>query len=113
MRFISIVFMLASLNIFSCRTVNGTEKTNLENTTTITGSVRVFGNEPHTYVGIVDEAGVQYSVYPPEKEAELSKLQGRLINFTVILLAQPQGLGGLFLKGGTVTPVSWEVIEQP
>ena len=110
MRFISIVFVLAALNIFSCLTVSSTERTNVENTTTITGSVRIFGSAPHTFPGIVDENGIEYSVYPPEKEDELRSLQGHLIRFNVIVLEQPQGYGGLILRR-TVTPVSWEIIR--
>jgi len=75
------------------------------------GRVEVYGNEPHTFTGIVNEEGTQYSVYPPSQEAELRKLQGHLIEFTVIFLDEPQGFASLFLNGGTVTPVSWEVLQ--
>ena len=80
------------------------------NTRIILGQVRVFGSEPRTYVGIVAENGTEYSVYPPEKEAELRNLQGRLLEFTVTFLDEPQGQGSLYLKGGTVTPLSWEIM---
>jgi hypothetical protein len=80
-------------------------------TTHITGRVVVFGSEPHTFVGIVDENETEYAVYPTDREKELRSLQGHLIEFTVILLNESQGYGSLFLKGGTVTPVKWEIIE--
>ena len=83
----------------------------MENTVKILGKVQIYGNAPYTYVGIVDEDGNQYSVYPPSKEEELMGLQGHLIEFSVIVLDTPQGSGGLFLKGGTVTPVAWEIIR--
>jgi len=63
-------------------------------------------------VGIVDERENEYAVYPPEKEEELRKLQGHLIEFTVVFLEKPQAYGSLFLKGGTVTPVTWEIKPQ-
>ncbi|MDR1288105.1 MAG: hypothetical protein LBK08_10890 [Treponema sp.] len=84
----------------------------LEKTGTIRGAVRVYGSEPHTYAGIETEDGRIYAVYPPEKEAELRKLQGRTLEFTVRFLPEPKGYGALFLKDGTVTPVSWKTAEK-
>ena len=125
MRFFLLAF--AALSVFSCGTVAGDQvgpnspdpkppvstppDTKEEITTTITGRVVGYGNEPHTFVGIVDERGIEYAVYPPAKETELRNLQGHLIKFTVIMLDEPKGEGGLYLKGGTVTPVSWEIIR--
>jgi hypothetical protein len=85
--------------------------TGTNNMTKLTGRVQIYGSEPHTFVGIVDENGNEYAVFPPEQEKELRKLQGYLIEFTVIFLDEPQGYGSLFLKGGTVTPVKWEIIR--
>jgi hypothetical protein len=118
MRFI--LFALAILTVFSCGTASGDQfgqgpgnssSANEEKTAKITGMVHVYGNEPHTFVGIEDEKGTEYAVYPPSSEAELIKLQGHLIEFTVIVLDEPKGEGGLYLKGGTVTPLSWEIIR--
>jgi len=83
----------------------------MEKTAKLTGRVQIYGSEPHTFVGIVDGNDNEYAVYPPEKENELRKLQGHLIEFTVVFLDEPQGYGSLFLKGGTVTPVTWEIIR--
>ena len=77
----------------------------------IIGTVQIYGSEPHTFVGIVDQDKTEYAVYPASMEDELRKLQGYLIEFTVIFLDEPQGYGSLFLKGGTVTPVKWEIIQ--
>jgi hypothetical protein len=81
--------------------------------TKILGRVQIYGNEPHTFVGIVDQNGTEYAVYPSSQEEELRKLQGYLIEFTVVFLdeEEPQSYGGLFLKGGTVTPVTWEILS--
>ena len=81
----------------------------MENTIKITGKIQIYGNEPHTFVGIIAENGQEYAVFPPSKEEELRTLQGYLIEFTVVLLDEPQGFGSLFLKGGTVTPIEWTV----
>jgi hypothetical protein len=79
----------------------------------ILGRVKIYGSEPHTYVGIEStEDGTVYSVYPPEKELALRNLQGRVIRFKVKVLDKPQGYGSLMLTGPTVTPVSWKVLKE-
>jgi hypothetical protein len=79
---------------------------------TLSGRVQIFGNEPHTYAGIVagDKA---YAIYPPEKEAELRLFQGQDLLFTVRFLEKPQGYGSLFLTDGCVTPISWRSSNNP
>ena len=94
----------------SAETVS-TEGQGTKNLIKIIGRVQIYGSEPHTFVGIVDERENEYAVYPPEKENELRRLQGHLIEFTVVFLEKPQAYGSLFLKGGTVTPVTWEIIR--
>ncbi|MDR0784504.1 MAG: hypothetical protein LBE74_01285 [Treponema sp.] len=81
------------------------------NTQTLRGYVQTYGAEPHTYAGIVS-GGKVYAVYPPEKEAELRKLQGQTLEFSVRFLDPPQGEGGLFLKDGCVTPLSWRTLDE-
>jgi len=121
------IIALAALSVFSCRTVSGDQielrsadasplydaplASNVENTGIITGMVQIYGNEPHTYVGIVEGNGTEYAVYPRSSEDELRRLQGHLIEFTVIFLDEPKDEGGLYLKGGTVTPLSWEILR--
>jgi hypothetical protein len=78
----------------------------------IVGQVQIYGSEPHTFAGILDENGVEYSIYPPEKEKEIRSLQGHLIEFTVVVLEEPRGFGSLFLKGGAVTPVEWKILDE-
>jgi len=83
----------------------------VENTMKILGRTQIYGNEPHTFVGIIDENGTEYAVYPPSQEEKLKTLQGHLIEFTVVLLDEPKGDGSIFLKGGTVTVVKWELVQ--
>ena len=78
---------------------------------TITGRIVIFGNEPNTFIGIVVDDGTEYAVYSPDREAELRRLQGHRIEFTVVFLDEPQAYGSLFLKGGTVSPIEWKVLE--
>ena len=108
MKFIAftICFVLSSFSVFSC-----SNNSSVENTAMITGRVQVYGNVPHVFVGIVDEAGVEYAVYPRSNDEELILLQGHLIEFTVIFLDKPQAVGGMIFRGGTVTPVSWVILN--
>lgn len=82
----------------------------VENAVKITGRIVIFGDGRNTFAGITDENDVQYAIYPPSVEEELGNLQGHLIEFTVIFVEE-QTYGSLFLRGGTVTPVSWEIIR--
>ena len=107
-----LIFVFATFSVFSCATNANTEDAvKVENTAKITGRVQIYGNEPFTFVGIIDEADTEYAVHPPEVADELRRLQGRLIEFTVIFLDEAQGMGGMMLRGGTVTPLSWEIIR--
>jgi len=105
----TLIFVLVSIAAVSC--VSSQAHPNEGNTAKITGMVHIYGNEPFTFVGIVDRDSTEYAVYPASLEAELRRLQGHLIEFTVVFLDEPQGYGSLFLKGGTVTPLSWEIIQ--
>jgi hypothetical protein len=103
----------SSVNNEAVETIDGGNGSgiSMKNTAKITGTVQIYGNEPHTFAGIAGENGEEYAVYPPSCEDELRTLQGRLIDFTVIILDEPKGYGSLFLRGGTVTPVEWHIIR--
>ena len=109
----SLIFIFSCFGSISCTTnAAGQPGAAMDNTVKITGRVEVYGNEPFTYAGIVDGNGTQYAVHPPAKERELIKLQGHVIEFTVVFVdGLPVTLAGLALKGGTVTPVEWKIIQ--
>jgi len=78
----------------------------------ITGRIQIYGNEPHTFVGIIDhQDGTEYAVFPPSPNEELRGLQGRLIEFTVVKQDGPMGFGALQLKGGSVKVIEWRIIH--
>ena len=108
MKFAISIFTI--LCLFSCAAALGRGNAERQNTETITGRVVVFGNEPRTFTGIEDENGIQYAIYPPAIENELRRLQGHLIEFAVVFVEE-QTYGSLFLRGGTVTPISWRIIR--
>jgi len=68
------------------------------------GMVKIYGSEPHTWVGIqtVPEGKV-YAVNPREKAEELRNQQGYMLEFTVMLgnKTPPRGLPE------AVTMLSW------
>jgi len=101
-----LVFLFTAFNVFA----SGKKEKNPAGKgekTTLVGRVAIFGNEPHTFVGIVDEHDVAYSIYPPNNEAELRKLQGNFIEFTVIMLDKPQDYAGKVL-GRSLTLIEWK-----
>ena len=102
------LFLFIFFSIFLCETVFGRGRA--DNNVKITGMVQVYGSEPHTFVGIAGENGVEYAVYPKAMENELMSLQGYLIEFTVIFVEE-ESYGSFYLRGGTVTPVRWKVIR--
>jgi len=75
------------------------------------GRVQIYGSEPHTFVGIVDENSNEYAIYPESQGEALRRLQGHLIEFAVIFMDEPRGYGAMFLRGGTVTILGWEIIR--
>ena len=108
MRFLSsiLVLILASSGVSQCE-----RDADTENIVHITGMIQIYGSEPFTFVGIVDENDTEYAVYLPSGEDELRRLQGHLIEFAVVFLDEPQNFGGFVLRGGTVTPVEWKIIR--
>lgn len=104
-----VMFTIAPFFLFSSGIKE--EMNNAEGAVKITGKIEIYGSEPHTFVGIVDENGTEYAVHAPSREDELRRLQGRLIEFTVVFLDDPQVFGSLFLKGGTVEPLGWVIIR--
>jgi hypothetical protein len=119
MRLIAII--LTAFCLFSCASskadTNGqaaietaTEAV-MQNTVELTGRVTIFGNEPFTYAGISGEDGKQYAIYPQEKENELKAYQTLLMRFTVVFLEEEKVYGSLYMKGGTVQVVGWEVVR--
>jgi len=78
----------------------------------IRGRVKIYGNEPHTYAGIeTEDASKIYAVSPKEMDPVIRELQGHLIEFKVIMNAQPEVEASLYLKDGTIKLVAWKIIE--
>jgi len=104
-----LLLLFTAFSAFACGTDDGVLY-NAGNAVKITGMVHIYGNEPHTFAGIVDANGTQYAVYPRSSEDELRSLQGHLIEFTVVFVDE-RVEGSMYLKGGTVRPISWVIIR--
>ena len=97
---IAVFFMLLPA---ACKTQ---EKTNNEETV-LQGTVKLYGSEPHTWVGIETiPGGIVYFVAPPETASELRKIRNQLLEFTVTI-------GGSKMPGadGTATVIAWRIIQ--
>ena len=113
MKFLIFVFsfILAGVSVFSCGTNSSVKTPKGEDTLEIIGWTQLYGNEPHMNLGIVSEDGNEYAIYPYSLGDELKgKLLGHLVKFTVIFLDIPIDYG-FYLKGGYVTPLSWEILQ--
>lgn len=73
----------------------------------IQGMIKLYGNEPHAMVGIETFPDKKiYLVMPPERAAELRRMQSRLMEFDVIL-------GNTAMPGltGTATILAWRIVQ--
>jgi len=71
---------------------------------TLQGTIKIYGNEPHTWVGFETMPDKKvYAIIPPEKAAEFRVLQGRLLEVKVRFqdTALPPA-------AGSITPLSWK-----
>jgi len=94
---------------FSCASQKKDEagKTDAAREAVLVGMVRIYGNEPHTWVGI--DTGIEgkvYSVEPLETARELRSLQGNLMEFKVRI--RNTALPGL---EGIATMLSWRILQ--
>jgi hypothetical protein len=56
----------------------------------LTGAVRIYGSEPHTWAGIADEKdGKVYLIDGAEMEKELRALQGARLEFRIKITPPP------------------------
>lgn len=72
---------------------------------TLVGQIGVYGNEPHTWLGFVDQKGVEYALdATPEMIKDLRSLQGVLLEISGFLETVPEDqlLGYQILSGGTI-----------
>ena len=83
------------------------------NSITFLGTLVLYGNEPVSFAGIISVEGTEYAVYPREMVEELRTLQGHLIEFTILPLAEEEarGLENTYLGGGWVRLLSWKIID--
>ncbi|MDR2152741.1 MAG: hypothetical protein LBO72_07970 [Helicobacteraceae bacterium] len=62
-------------------------------------------------MGEIDEKGIEYAAHPEEKEKDLEKLHGRLIEFNAEFVESRQAGDCSSLKGGVITSLDWKTIQ--
>jgi len=119
MRTISFVIIVLIFCSFSCSTSGKNKTNNAESTyeltpegyTIIMGRIHIGsigGGHPSTnFVILESENGIQYCVYPKEKEDELRRYDYCLLRMTVVFPEEPKFRNDL----RTITPIDWELIE--
>ena len=67
---LTVVFLVLSLSLFSFSGRNKVESAKLE-PITVVGQIGVYGNEPHTWLGFVDDKGVEYGLEASEVDLKV------------------------------------------
>ena len=101
---LTVVFVVLSFSLFSFSGRNKVESAKLE-PITVVGQIGVYGNEPHTWLGFVDNKGVEYGLEASEADLEeLRNLQGILLEISGLLEPVPEGqpVGFQTLSGGKI-----------
>ena len=81
----------------------------------VTGLVKIYGNEPHTFVGFTALDGTEYSLKADAAELKkLKKMQGILLEISGNLASATEIKGsGLYqLNGGTIYVKSFAVKDE-
>ena len=81
----------------------------------VVGQVGVYGNEPHTWLGFVDQGGGEYALdATPEVLKELRNLQGVLLEISGFLEPVPEGqpVGFQTLSGETIRIEEYSVYKE-
>lgn len=101
---ITVVLAIFSFSLFAFSGRNKVESAKLESVTVV-GQIGVYGNEPHTWLGFVDNKGVEYGLEASGKDLkELRNLQGILLELSGLLEPVPEGqpVGYQTLSGGKI-----------
>ena len=101
---LTIVMAILSFSLFSFSGRNKVETAQME-PVTVVGQIGVYGNEPHTWLGFVDNKGVEYGLEASEKDLkELQNLQGILLEISGLLESVSEGkpVGFQTLSGGKI-----------
>lgn len=104
------VFLLLSGVFFSIFSLCSFQKNSI---ITVKGIIRVYGNEPFTFIGIKTENNKEYTVLAAaDVEKELRGTQGKKIEITGILTRPQKDKMELeMLKNGKIELTEWKFIE--
>ena len=111
---ITAVLAVFSFSLFAFSGRNKVESAQLEQVTVV-GQIGVYGNEPHTWLGFVDNNGMEYGLEASSADlAELRKLQGYLLEVTGLLEPATEGalVGFHSLSGGKIYVEKYKVHQH-
>ena len=79
----------------------------------VEGYVRVYGNEPFTYIGIKTTDKKEYAISADEEKiAELWQSQGNLIEITGYIVEKEKDQPPVgFLKDGKIEVIEWKYVK--
>lgn len=111
---ITALLALLSFSLFAFSGRDKVESVKLEQVTVV-GQVGVYGNEPHTWLGFVDNKGVEYGLEASSADlAELRKFQGYLLEVTGLLEPAREGDFVVFqsLSGGKIYVEKYKIHKE-
>lgn len=102
-------YILIIISVICCLLFSSFSK---NNTVTITGYIRIYGNDPFGTVGIETMDGKIYAVSASDEEIkEIWKAQSKKIEITgIIIKAEKDKMPGM-LKDGKIELAEWRVLK--
>lgn len=100
------IFSILSISMILCSYSKNNQKT-------IKGYIRVYGNEPFTYIGIKTAENKEYSIAADDKVyKELKKTQGKEIQISgIIIYPEKDALEPGMLKDGKIEVIEWKYVK--
>ena len=100
------IFSILSISMILCSYSKNNQKT-------VKGYIRVYGNEPFTYIGIKTKENKEYSIAAEEKiYKELKSTQGKEVELSgIIILPEKDGLEPGMLKDGKIEVTEWKFVK--
>lgn len=106
-----VILSLFVLAVLACKENNTVRKENSSSQTiSFTGQIKIYGNEPHTYVGVVSSDGAKYIVDQAYQNA-LRELAPGVYKFTGYI-NKTTDTPALFVQDGIFVPIRYTRINE-
>lgn len=106
-----LIFFLMLCSMALCFSYSKPSKSVKDNSNTVTGYIKVYGNEPFTFIGLVTEDEKEYSLKASDEVlAELRKAQGKKIEIKgTIEKSEKASMNEL--KDGNLIVIEWKIVK--